>query len=108
MFFVKRLVAIGGDEVIYIHKKLYVHFSAGESYIKKHYKEENIKKYRNKLWVENPYMINNKNIYYEKKPDRRAFNHLLARKNAMEAIYLDDKNLASYQNSIWCSLFNLF
>jgi signal peptidase I len=97
-FFLKRLVAIGGDEVMYVHKKVYVHFSQGDSYIEEHYAKEHIKKYRNKLWVENPYMINNKNIYYDDKTKRTAFQHLLARENAMEAIYLDDENLKSYEN----------
>jgi len=99
VFFVKRLIATGGDEVIYVHKKVYVHFSEGDSYINEHYAKEYIKKYRNKLWVENPYMINNKNIYYDKKINRTAFDNLLARENAMDAIYLDDENLESYQKS---------
>ncbi len=98
VFYVKRLVAVGGDEVIYVHRKFYLHFSEGDGYIEEHYAKEHIKKYRNKLWVENPCMINNKNIYYDETTKRTSFQYLLAGKNAMEAIYLDDENLTSYEN----------
>lgn len=98
VFFVKRVVAVGGDEVMYVNKKLYVHFLQGDSYMEEHYAKEHMKNYRNKLWVENPYMINNKNIYYDKSSKRTTFQHLLSRNNAMEAIYLDDEDLKTYES----------
>jgi len=63
--FVKRCVAKGGDELVYQDKHLYIHFSEGDEYIKSHYKAEKIKSFRDKLWVDNPYMDKYPGIQYE-------------------------------------------
>jgi len=63
--YVKRCVAVGGDEVIYADKKLLIHFHEGNEYIKKTYPEEKIISLRGKLWVENPYMGTYPGIQYE-------------------------------------------
>lgn len=98
-FFIERVVAVGGDEVIYIHKKLYIHFAEGDSYIHKHYVDKYIKKYRDKLWVENPFMINNKNIYYDNSNHESIFRYLLMSNIniAMKPIYIDDNKLETYK-----------
>ena len=62
--YVKRCVATGGDEIVYQDKHLYIHFSEGDEYIKSHYKAEKIKTFRDKLWVENPYMETYPGIQY--------------------------------------------
>ena len=54
--YVKRCVAIGGDELIYLDKKLMIHFREGDEYIKANYPKEKIISLRDKLWVVNPYM----------------------------------------------------
>jgi signal peptidase I len=54
-YFVKRCVAVGGDEVIYSDKKLLIHFNEGDAYIEKSYPAAKIVKLLGKLWVENPY-----------------------------------------------------
>ncbi len=54
--YVKRCVAIGGDELIYLDKKLMIHFREGDNYIKANYPKEKIISLRDKLWVVNPYM----------------------------------------------------
>jgi len=54
-YFIKRVVAGKGDEVIYINKQLLIHFKEGESYIKQHYPPAKIVTVDHKLWVVNPY-----------------------------------------------------
>ena len=63
--YVKRCVAVGGDEIIYADKKLLIHFHEGDEYIKKNYPKEKIIPLRGKLWVENPYMGRYPGIQYE-------------------------------------------
>jgi signal peptidase I len=62
--YVKRCVAVGGDELLYADKKLLIHFHEGDAYIQKHYPQEKIKSLRGKLWVENPYMDKYPGIQY--------------------------------------------
>ncbi|WP_415408204.1 signal peptidase I [Sulfurovum sp. CS9] len=62
--YVKRCVAVGGDELIYANKKLLIHFHEGDEYIKKNYPKEKIISLRDKLWVENPYMGKYPGIQY--------------------------------------------
>ncbi len=62
--FVKRCVATGGDEIIYVDNHLYIHFSEGDEYIKKSYPKDKIKKMRGRLWVDNPYMDRYPGIQY--------------------------------------------
>ena len=63
--YVKRCVAVGGDEIIYADKKLLIHFHEGDEYIKKNYPKEKILTLRGKSWVENPYMSKYPGIQYE-------------------------------------------
>ena len=63
--YVKRCVAVGGDELIYADKKLLIHFHEGDAYIKKTYPADKIVTLRGKLWVENPYMGKYPGIQYE-------------------------------------------
>jgi len=62
--YVKRCVAVGGDELIYANKKLLIHFHEGDSYILKKYPKRKIHRLRGKLWVENPYMDKYPGIQY--------------------------------------------
>ncbi len=62
--YVKRCVAVGGDELIYANKKLLIHFHEGDAYIQKHYPAAKIRHIRGKLWVENPYMDKYPGIQY--------------------------------------------
>jgi signal peptidase I len=63
--YVKRCVAVGGDELIYADKKLLIHFHEGDEYIKKTYPKDKILSFRGKLWVQNPYMSKYPGIQYE-------------------------------------------
>jgi len=64
--FVKRCVAVGGDEVIYLDKALYIHFHdmVTEADIKAKYPNADIVTMREKLWVKNPYMAKYPGIQY--------------------------------------------
>jgi len=95
--FVKRCVAVGGDEIIYQDKHLYIHFHEGDEYIKKNYKASKIKYFREKLWVENPYMEKYPGIQY--KPERNsAFVNLANRPNDMSAIYVKELGPILYES----------
>ena len=74
--YVKRCVAVGGDELVYVDKKLYIHFHEGDAYIKKHYSPNQMTKFKGKLWVENPYMSKYPGIGYRQERGS-IFEHLL-------------------------------
>lgn len=62
--YVKRCVAVGGDELLYANKKLFIHFHEGEAYMRDNYPDDKIVSLRGKLWVENPYMEQYPGIQY--------------------------------------------
>ncbi len=62
--YVKRCVAVGGDEILYANEKLLIHFQEGDAYIKANYPAQKIISLRDKLWVENPYMDKYPGIQY--------------------------------------------
>ena len=62
--YVKRCVAVGGDEILYANKKMLIHFHEGDAYIKANYPADKIISLRGKLWVENPYMEKYPGIQY--------------------------------------------
>ncbi|CAA6804787.1 MAG: Signal peptidase I (EC [uncultured Sulfurovum sp.] len=95
--YVKRCVATGGDEIVYQDKHMYVHFAEGDAYIKENYKEEKIKKFRGKLWVDNPYMEKYPGIQYAPERDS-AFVNLANRPNDMTAIYVKELGEVMYQS----------
>ena len=55
MHYVKRCVALPGDELFLVNKELYLHPHEGDEYIKVHYKGFVIENFGGKLWVKNPY-----------------------------------------------------
>jgi signal peptidase I len=75
--YVKRCVAVGGDELIYLDKELLIHFHEGDDYIKAHYPEAKILKLRGKLWVTNPYMDKYPGIQYLPEGESNIFEALL-------------------------------
>lgn len=64
--YVKRCVAVGGDELLFAENKLYIHFHdlLDEKAIKAKYPKADIVTLRNKLWVLNPYMSSLEGIQY--------------------------------------------
>lgn len=75
--FVKRCVAVGGDEILYEDKKLYIHFHdmPDEASIKAHYPDATIVTLRGKLWAVNPYMTKYPGIQY--KPEYQGNSYML-------------------------------
>jgi len=99
-FYIKRAVAKSGDEVIYINKKLLIHFREGDNFITQNYPQSKIITLDGKLWVVNPY-IKNANIKYTPNYSGNSFlimvNMAQNGKVAMEAKYLKDLNSTTFK-----------
>jgi signal peptidase I len=55
MHYVKRCVALGGDEVMIVNKVLFIRPHEGDVYIKANYPQELITTFEGKMWVKDPY-----------------------------------------------------
>lgn len=67
MHFVKRCVALPGDELFVLKKDLYIHHKEGDEWIKKNFKDHEILEFAGKLWVKNPYMKEHPGIHHDAK-----------------------------------------
>lgn len=99
--YVKRCVAVGGDEIIYINKGLLIHFNEGDEYIKANYPTDKILNLRDKLWVINPYMDKYPGIQYLPEGQSNIFESLLKyylydKEIDMSPIYIPDLKSAEY------------
>ncbi|MFT7860805.1 MAG: signal peptidase I [Sulfurimonas sp.] len=65
--FVKRCVALPGDELFVEDKDLYLHPHEGDEWIKEHYKGYTVTKRDGKLWIVNPYMHDHKGVHHDPK-----------------------------------------
>ena len=65
--FVKRCVAIPGDELFLSDKDLYLHHNEGDEWIKDNFDESQIVVFSGKLWVKNPYMKMHPGIHHDEK-----------------------------------------
>ena len=65
--YVKRCVAVGGDELFVLDKNLYLHYHEGDKYIKKEFKDYELIHFAGKLWVKNPYMKKHHGIHHDEK-----------------------------------------
>ncbi|MCD6173375.1 MAG: signal peptidase I [Sulfurimonas sp.] len=65
--FVKRCVALPGDELFILDKDLYIHHSEGDKWIKENFKEYETIVFAGKVWVKNPYMKNHPGIHHDDK-----------------------------------------
>ncbi len=63
--FVKRCVALPGDELFVANKNLFVHFKEGDDWMKKNYAKFEIAIFQDKLWVKNPYMKAHPGIHHD-------------------------------------------
>ncbi len=82
--FVKRCVAVGGDEIIYFDKHLLLHPHEGDEYVKKYYSESKIVKVFDKLWIDNPYKEQFPGIQYRPEYDANSFKLMLYRVNEID------------------------
>ncbi len=64
--FIKRCVAVGGDEIFMKDKHLFLHPYEGSKYIKKNFNKNKIVKINQKLFVRDPYMIADNYIFHDK------------------------------------------
>lgn len=82
--YVKRCVAVGGDELLFENKKLYIHFHdlKDEASIKAVYPEAELITINDKLWVINPYMNKYPGIQYKPEYDGNSFEMMAAQYNA--------------------------
>jgi signal peptidase I len=99
--YVKRCVATGGDELIYINKHLFLHFSEGDEYIKSNYPVEKIHTFNDRLWVDNPYKEKYPGIQYAPDVQGNIFGLLLANTDRIDMSPIYVKNLESpvYHNA---------
>lgn len=67
--YVKRNVAVGGDEILYTTKTLFLRPHEGDWYIKKNYPKNKIVSLNGKLWVKNPYLDKYPGIHYDEYRD---------------------------------------
>lgn len=65
LHYVKRCVALPGDELFVKDKDLYLHPHEGDEFINKNYSAENIVTIDGKLWVKNPYMKQHPGIHHD-------------------------------------------
>ena len=65
--FIKRCVAVGGDELFVYNKDLYLHPHEGDEYIKKTYQSKgyDVISQAGKLWIKNPYMKDHPGIWHD-------------------------------------------
>ncbi len=82
--FVKRCVAVGGDEILYYDKHLLIHFHEGDEWILKHYPTEKVVKVLNKLWVVNPYKEKYPGIQYQPEYNGNSFLMMLYRASEID------------------------
>ena len=67
MHYVKRCVALPGDELFVLDKNLFIHFREGDEWIKKEYIGFEVAELAGKLWVKNPYMKEHPGIHHDEK-----------------------------------------
>lgn len=87
VYFVKRNFAVGGDEVLFTPKGLYLHCNEGNDYMKEHYKDFEMVEFAGKLFVLNPYMREHKGIHYAKNNAAFSLMQALARNGAYMPVF---------------------
>ena len=99
--YVKRCVAKGGDELIYVNEHLFIRFSEGDEYIKENYPSEKIHTFNGKLWVDNPYKEKYPGIHYAPGVQGNIFGLLLANTDRidMSPIFVKDLKVPTYHNN---------
>ena len=95
LHFVKRCVAVAGDEVMFHNKDLYIHPKEGDEYAKKAFAGYEIVSFGDKLWVKNPYAKEHAGIHYDQKPIA-DFSNFGEMKDALEK---PSEYYAKYKNS---------
>ncbi|NKQ41653.1 MAG: signal peptidase I [Sulfurovum sp.] len=82
--YVKRCVAVGGDEILYFDKHLLLHPHEGDDYIRKNYPDSKTISLMGKLWIINPYNTKFLGIQYQPEYNGNSFLHMLQNINQVD------------------------
>ena len=96
--FVKRCVAVGGDELIYIDRQLFIRPHEGDEYIKNNYNAEQMVVLDGKLWVTDPYINKYPGINYTPEMEYPVFEILLQMSDTvdMKPTFIENLNAPIY------------
>jgi signal peptidase I len=96
--FVKRLFAVGGDEIIYQDKKMFLRPHEGDEYIKQNFDYKKLHTINGKLFVLNPYIEKYPGIVYDDKANTKLQTVLAVVQNqfAMKPIEISKGETAFY------------
>ncbi|WP_037940706.1 signal peptidase I [Sulfurospirillum arcachonense] len=103
--YVKRCIAVGGDEILFQEKHLYIHFHEGEKWMRDNYPKEKLFTLAGKTWVLNPYKEKFPGIQYDE--DVNLFEqmqmYLAANDFAMQPVVVDElpKNVNAAFNAFY-------
>ncbi len=97
-YYVKRLFAVGGDEVIFTRKGLYLHPKEGNEYVQEHYGDYEMIKMQEKLFVFEPYSREHFGINYRE--GYSAFNSMSEIYNGAKMAGVSPYNYSLYSRGI--------
>lgn len=103
--YVKRMIAVGDDEILFQDKNLYISFHEGEQWMQENYPKEKLHILAGKTWVLNPYKEKFPGIQYDKNVNlfdqMKMF--LSANDFAMQPVIVDElpKNFNSEFNAFY-------
>ena len=92
ILYVKRMIAVGGDEVLFQDKHLYISFHEGEQWMKENYPKEKLHVIAGKTWVLNPYKEKFPGIQYDEEVNLFAQMKMFLSANdfAMQPVVVDE------------------
>ena len=90
--YVKRMVAVGGDEIIFQDKHVYISFHEGEKWMKDNYSKDKLHIIAGKTWVLNPYQEKFPGIQYDDNVNlfQQMTMFLAANDFAMQPVVVDE------------------
>ena len=96
--YVKRCIAVGGDEILYYDKHLLLHLHEGDSYIKAHYPKAKTISLMGKLWVTDPYKEKFPGVQYQPEYDANSFLLMLQRIDQidMKPLFIENFKIPAY------------
>ena len=103
--YVKRMIAVGGDEILYQDKHLYISFHEGEEWMKENYPQNKLHVIAGKTWVLNPYKEKFPGIQYDEDVNLFAQMNMFLSANdfAMQPVIVDElpKNFNAEFNAFY-------